>query len=82
LASPSAIVCKWVLKLGDQELASGTSKFDPTKSPKHIDLTHESGPLKGETLLGIYKLFGDKYTADKFLGKFLGEFLGGQAMNS
>ena len=53
---------KWVLKLGDQELASGTSKFDPSKSPKQIDLIHESGPLKGETVLGIYKLFGDEYT--------------------
>jgi uncharacterized protein (TIGR02246 family) len=53
---------KWVLKLGDQEIASGTSKFDPSKSPKHIDLVHESGPLKGETVLGIYKLFGDEYT--------------------
>ncbi len=54
---------KWVLKLGDQELASGTSKWDPSQTPKHIDLTHESGPLKGQTVLGIYKLVGDEYTA-------------------
>lgn len=53
---------KWVLKVGDQEFASGTSKFDPSKSPKHIDLFHESGPLKGQTVLGIYKLVGDEYT--------------------
>jgi uncharacterized protein (TIGR03067 family) len=50
---------KWVLKLGDQELASGTSKLDSSKTPKRIDLTHESG----QTLPGIYKLVGDEYTA-------------------
>lgn len=54
---------KWVVKLGDKELASGTSKLDPSKAPKYIDLAHESGPLKGQTLLGIYKLVGDEYTA-------------------
>ncbi len=54
---------KWVLKLGDKELATGTSVLDPSKTPKYIDLTHESGPLKGETVLGIYKLVGDEYTA-------------------
>jgi uncharacterized protein (TIGR02246 family) len=54
---------KWVLKLGDAELASGTSKVDSSKTPKHIDLTHESGPQKGRTVLGIYNLVGDEYTA-------------------
>jgi uncharacterized protein (TIGR02246 family) len=54
---------KWVVKAGDKELASGTSKLDPSKTPKHIDLTHESGPLKGQTVLGIYKLVGDEYSA-------------------
>jgi uncharacterized protein (TIGR03067 family) len=49
---------KWVLKLGDKELARGTSKLDPTKTPKQIDLIHESGPNKGKTLLGIYELDG------------------------
>ena len=42
---------------------AGLRNSTPTKLPKHIDLTHESGPHKGETLLGIYKLFGDEYTA-------------------
>lgn len=54
---------KWVVKLGANELASGTSKLDSTTTPKHIDLNHESGPLQGKTLLGIYKLDGDEYTA-------------------
>jgi uncharacterized protein (TIGR02246 family) len=54
---------KWVLKLGDKKLASGTSKLDSSKTPKHIDLTHVSGPLKGQTVLGIYKLVGDEYAA-------------------
>lgn len=52
---------RWVLKLGDKELARGTSKLDPTKTPKQIDLIHESGPNKGKTLLGIYELDGDDY---------------------
>jgi uncharacterized protein (TIGR02246 family) len=53
---------KWLLKLGAQVLASGTSKLDPSRAPKHIDLTHESGPLKGQITLGIYQLAGDEYT--------------------
>jgi uncharacterized protein (TIGR03067 family) len=54
---------KWVLKLGDKELASGTSKLDSSKAPKHIDLTHVSGPLKGQTVVAIYKFDGGEYTA-------------------
>lgn len=54
---------KWTMRQGDKELAAGTSKLAPSRSPRHIDLTHDSGPLKGKTVLGIYKLDGDEYTA-------------------
>lgn len=52
---------KWVINLGQNEFATGTSKLDPTKKPKQIDLSNESGPDKGKTLLAIYELNGDEY---------------------
>lgn len=52
---------KWVLKLGDKELSSGTSRVNATKKPKQIDITYESGPNNGKTVLGIYELNGDEY---------------------
>lgn len=54
---------KWVIKLGETVFATGTSKLDPTKKPKQIDLSNESGPDKGKTLLAIYELDGDEYKA-------------------
>lgn len=54
---------KWVIKLGNTELSTGTSKLDPTKTPKQIDLTNLTGPDKGQTLLAIYELDGDEYRA-------------------
>jgi uncharacterized protein (TIGR03067 family) len=41
-------------------IIKGTHKLDATKKPKQIDLTYESGPNKGKTLLGIYELEGDE----------------------
>ncbi|HKI34211.1 MAG TPA: TIGR03067 domain-containing protein [Gemmataceae bacterium] len=37
-------------------------KIDPSKGPKHIDLTTLEGELKGKTLEGIYKLEDDRLT--------------------
>jgi uncharacterized protein (TIGR03067 family) len=39
---------------GHQE--SATVKLDPSKKPKHMDLTAETGPQKGQLMPGIYLL--------------------------
>jgi uncharacterized protein (TIGR03067 family) len=52
---------KWMVKVGDKTVASGTTKLDPSKTPKEIDVTHETGMNKGKTLLGIYELDRDTY---------------------
>jgi uncharacterized protein (TIGR03067 family) len=39
----------------------GTFTIDPTATPKAIDATPASGPNKGKTLLGIYRIEGDRY---------------------
>jgi uncharacterized protein (TIGR03067 family) len=36
-----------------------TIKLDPSKKPKAIDFTPQTGPDKGKTLLGIYAIDGD-----------------------
>jgi uncharacterized protein (TIGR03067 family) len=41
----------------------GTFNFDPSKKPKEINATTGSGPDKGKTWQGIYKLAADKYKA-------------------
>jgi uncharacterized protein (TIGR03067 family) len=40
---------------------SGTFTIDPSRTPKAIDATPDSGPHKGETRLGIYEIEGDLY---------------------
>jgi len=52
---------KHTFKIGDQTIA-GTHTIDPTTKPKTIDAAHTEGPFNGQTLLGIYKLEGDKLT--------------------
>lgn len=42
--------------------AEGVAKFDPTQVPMTVDILHLTGPLKGETGLGIYELDGDTLT--------------------
>jgi uncharacterized protein (TIGR03067 family) len=56
----------WVIKAGKLSVVTrgksivwGTLRVDTTKSPKHLDLVYEAGPLKGKTGKGIYKLDGD-----------------------
>jgi uncharacterized protein (TIGR03067 family) len=56
----------WVIKSGKLSVISrgkaamwGTLRVDASKSPKHLDLVYEAGPLKGKTGKGIYKLDGD-----------------------
>jgi uncharacterized protein (TIGR03067 family) len=52
---------KHTFKIGDQTIA-GTHTVDPTTKPKSIDTAQTEGPFNGKTLLGIYKLEGDKLT--------------------
>ncbi len=40
---------------------NGTFAIDPTATPRAIDATPASGPGKGKTSRGIYKLEGDRY---------------------
>lgn len=42
------------------ETVTGTQKLDPSKSPKSIDISDDSGSNKGKTCLGIYEFKGDK----------------------
>jgi uncharacterized protein (TIGR03067 family) len=53
---------KWLVKVGDKTVATGTFKVDPTKSPKEIDIMDESGMTNARTKLAIYELDGDTYT--------------------
>lgn len=43
---------------GGSEL-KGDLILDPAKSPKHVNLAHQDGPLKDKTWQGIYELKGD-----------------------
>jgi uncharacterized protein (TIGR03067 family) len=51
---------KWTLTLNGEKM-TGTQKVDPTKKPKQIEGTVDSGKLKGQTGLGIYELSDDTY---------------------
>lgn len=47
--------------LDGKKQGTGTIRVDTTKTPHHIDLTYNGGPMEGKTLLGIYKFDGDRY---------------------
>lgn len=49
---------KYTVTVGDQA-DKGTTKIDPTKSPKTLDIAGTEGPNKGKTILAIYELKGD-----------------------
>ncbi len=50
---------KRTLKVGDEVRAQSTFKLDASKSPKWIDVTLESGDMKGQTFHGIYEIDAD-----------------------
>ncbi len=52
---------KWLIKVGDRVVATGTFKIDTTKKPKEIDLMDESDVINANTKLGIYELSGNTY---------------------
>jgi uncharacterized protein (TIGR03067 family) len=49
----------FVVKRGDQVIAAGTMKVDPSKKPKASEATYTEGPDKGKTFKGIYQFDGD-----------------------
>lgn len=53
-------------KLGTAATSS-TIKVDSSKTPKEIDFTYTSGPQKGKTVKGIYKIVGDDLTVCRAL---------------
>jgi len=52
---------KWIVKVGDKTVATGTVKIDSTKTPKEIDILDESGAINDKSKLAIYELEGDTY---------------------
>jgi uncharacterized protein (TIGR03067 family) len=50
------------LYLFSKPLISGTFKIDATKNPKTIDVKTTKGLGQGTTILGIYKLEGDRWS--------------------
>ncbi|MBA3727356.1 MAG: TIGR03067 domain-containing protein, partial [Armatimonadetes bacterium] len=50
---------KFVVKRGDEVIAAGTFKFDPSKKPNASETTYTEGPNKGKTFKGIYQIDGD-----------------------
>jgi uncharacterized protein (TIGR03067 family) len=51
---------RYVIVQGSR-ITHGVIKLDPTKTPKHYDVTLVNGPAKGQTFAGIYELDGDTY---------------------
>jgi uncharacterized protein (TIGR03067 family) len=47
------------LSTGKKEVAQATVRLDPSKRPKHFDVTSLDGPEKGKTTQGIYELDDD-----------------------
>jgi uncharacterized protein (TIGR03067 family) len=45
-----------------KEKRTGTFKLDATKTPKTLDIIADSGPNKGKTLKGIYKIEDGVFT--------------------
>src|SRR5437764_1855170 len=50
---------KFVVKRGEQVIAAGTIKLDPSKKPKASETTYTEGADKGKTFKGIYQIDGD-----------------------
>jgi uncharacterized protein (TIGR03067 family) len=50
---------KFVVKVGEEDVAAGTFKVDPSKKPKAVDVTYTEGPDKGKSFKAIYQIDGD-----------------------
>jgi uncharacterized protein (TIGR03067 family) len=51
----------WEDEEGSREF-TGVMTLDPTQKPKTVDVEVPDGPNKGQKMLGIYKIEGDKHT--------------------
>jgi uncharacterized protein (TIGR03067 family) len=49
---------KYTVSVGPR-VDEGTSKIDPSKKPKALDIVGTKGPNMGKTMLAIYELTGD-----------------------
>lgn len=47
-------------KAGDRLIEAGKQDLDPSKTPKHMDITVSDGETKGKKQLAIYEIDGDK----------------------
>jgi uncharacterized protein (TIGR03067 family) len=52
---------RWMVKVGDETVASGVIRIDATRTPKEIDVLDETGTNDEKAQLGIYELDGDTY---------------------
>jgi uncharacterized protein (TIGR03067 family) len=52
---------KITVEVDGSAVLEATTKIDPTKKPKTIDITFTDGELKGQTGLGIYELKDDTF---------------------
>lgn len=52
----------WNITVDGAIMVQGSSKIDPTKQPKTVDLTVAEGASKGETILGIYEFSDENNT--------------------
>lgn len=51
----------YTVTMAEGKTLTGTQKLNPKQDPGTIDITDDSGPDKGKTCLGIYKLTGDEF---------------------
>lgn len=51
-----------VWKRDGKRFAGTTVELNPDSNPKSLDVSPDGGPMKGEKLLGIYKIDGDMLT--------------------
>jgi uncharacterized protein (TIGR03067 family) len=51
---------KWSVADDGKVIQAGTHKLDPTKKPAQVDALVKEGQDKGNTMLGIYELKGNK----------------------
>ena len=50
---------KYEQKNGEEVVEAGTQDLDPSKSPKHMDVSVTDGETKGQKQLAIYEIDGD-----------------------
>lgn len=56
------------MRLDKNTIAEGKVALDPSKSPKHINITNMAGPDKGQVRLGIYDVQGTTLKLHFFSG--------------